>query len=137
MNRDKTPSDSAPGTLTAEEAKSLEVIENLSDPIMDDYATLSYGTNYKALYEQAMIATNEAGFMGMTPAEVIDEQDREIMSLRAERTKLRETLKLVDGFLLNKGYSEHDPLVRGAIRDVLDETDEAKPMPTIEMLKRI
>ena len=35
-----------------------------------------------------------------------------------------EALRLADGFLANRGYSKHDPLVRGAIRAILAKLDQ-------------
>ena len=45
--------------------------------------------NYKSWYDDAMDASNIAGFAGMAAAQVIDYQDKEIMHLRAEADLLR------------------------------------------------
>lgn len=45
--------------------------------------------NYKSWYDDAMDASNIAGFAGMSAAQVIDYQDKEIMQLRAEVEALR------------------------------------------------
>lgn len=45
--------------------------------------------NYKSWYDDAMDASNIAGFAGMSAAQVIDYQDKEIMQLRAEVEGMR------------------------------------------------
>ena len=45
--------------------------------------------NYKSWYDDAMDASNIAGFAGISAAQVIDYQDKEIMQLRAEVEALR------------------------------------------------
>ena len=50
-------------------------------------------------------------------------QNSSYMKLRRANDKLkeaREIFKCIDGFLANQGYSEHDPLVRGLIRNFLE-----------------
>lgn len=49
---------------------------------------------YRAWYEEAIVASNEAGFVGMSAAQVIVYQDGEIMRLRAEVEGLVEALEL-------------------------------------------
>lgn len=41
--------------------------------------------------------------------------------LREENLVLRDALELVRGFLINKGYSEHDPFVLGAVNKALEK----------------
>jgi hypothetical protein len=43
----------------------------------------------------------------------------EVVTLQKRISELEDVLRLVDGFLLVKGYSENDPLVRGAIKAAL------------------
>lgn len=50
--------------------------------------------NYKSWYDDAMDASNIAGFAGMSAAQVIDYQDKEIMQLRAEVEALRKDAEL-------------------------------------------
>ena len=44
--------------------------------------------------------------------------------LREENLVLRDALELVRGFLINKGYSEHDPFVLGAVNKALGYAKE-------------
>lgn len=41
--------------------------------------------------------------------------------LRDEILVLRDALELIRGFLINKGYSEHDPFVLGAVNKALEK----------------
>lgn len=49
--------------------------------------------DYRTWYEETIVASNEAGFAGMSASQVIEYQDGEIMRLRVEREKLVEALE--------------------------------------------
>ncbi len=53
---------------------------------------------------------------GIAVAQHVSDKDAHLIATAPE---LFDALKLADGFLANKGYSENDPLLRGAIRAAL------------------
>lgn len=66
--------------------------------------------DYKTWYEDAIARSNEAGFTGMSAAQVIDYQDNEIMQLQASNTRLVEALVAVKARL--NGEYDHPALVK-------------------------
>ncbi|WP_024898760.1 hypothetical protein [Brucella rhizosphaerae] len=53
---------------------------------------------------------------GIAVAQHVSDKDAPLIAASAD---LYDALKLADGFLANKGYSESDPLLRGAIRSAI------------------
>jgi hypothetical protein len=51
--------------------------------------------------------------------DAMEKQGGFVRKHEARIRELEEALRLVDGFLLVKGYSDNDPLVRGAIKAAL------------------
>lgn len=89
--------------------------------------------NYKSWYDDAMDASNIAGFAGMSAAQVIDYQDKEIMQLRAEVEGLRKDAEryrwLRDQAPKARGEWEIDGqrygMMLGADQDDVDEAVDA------------
>lgn len=75
-----------------------------------DVTQLVDADDYKTWYEDAIARSNEAGFTGMSAAQVIDYQDNEIMQLQSSNTRLVEALVAVKARL--NGEYDHPALVK-------------------------